>query len=205
MATSDSETVNESSKKSRFRRPAFLVPAAVVVVAAVMVGLALFQPWRLFVDQQVNEALPSEVAATAPEQSPAADAITGASPSPSEAPAAPVVLASGSFISHEHPTTGTVQVLQLPDGSRVLRIEDLNTSNGPDLKVWLTNAPVIEGVAGWGVFDDGQWVDLGALKGNQGSQNYVIPADVDLSGLTSMSIWCDRFNVSFGAASLVAA
>ena len=115
------------------------------------------------------------------------------------------MLSSGSFISHEHPTTGTVQILQLPDGSRVLRIENLNTSNGPDLKVWLTNAPVIEGVAGWGVFDDGQWVDLGALKGNQGSQNYEIPADVDLSGLSSMSIWCDRFNVSFGAASLVAA
>ena len=205
MTTSDSETANEQSGQSRFRRPAFLVPAAVVVVAAVMVGLALFQPWKLFVDQQVNEALPSQAAVGLSEQSPAPGAAPGSTPSPSAVPAAPVVLSSGSFISHEHPTTGTVQILQLPDGSRVLRIENLNTSNGPDLKVWLTNAPVIEGVAGWGVFDDGQWVDLGALKGNQGSQNYEIPADVDLSGLSSMSIWCDRFNVSFGAASLVAA
>lgn len=204
MSPSDSETVKEQARQSRLRRPAFLVPAALAVVAAVMVGLALFQPWRLFVDQQVNEALPSETTVGSQEQAPAG-AAPGSTPAPSVPPAAPAVLASGSFISHEYPTTGTVQILQLPDGSRVLRIENLNTTNGPDLKVWLTNAPVIEGVDGWGVFDDGQWVDLGALKGNQGSQNYEIPADVDLSGLTSMSIWCDRFNVSFGAASLVAA
>jgi hypothetical protein len=84
----------------------------------------------------------------------------------------------------------------------VLRIENLDTSNGPDLKVWLTDAPVIEGEDGWRVFDDGAYVDLGALKGNQGSQNYTIPADVDLSDLTSVAIWCDRFSVSFGAAEL---
>jgi hypothetical protein len=45
-------------------------------------------------------------------------------------------------------------------------------------------------------------VNLGRLKGNQGNQNYRIPADVDLSRYTSVSIWCDRFNVSFGAAEL---
>ena len=68
--------------------------------------------------------------------------------------------------------------------------------------MWLTDAPVIEGTDGWRVFDDGAWVDLGALKGNVGSQNYAIPADVDLAQLTSVSIWCDRFDVSFGAAEL---
>lgn len=84
----------------------------------------------------------------------------------------------------------------------MLRIEDLDTSNGPALRVWVTDAPVVQGREGWFVFDDGRHVDLGALKGNIGSQNYPLPAGVDLAELHSVSIWCDRFNVSFGAAEL---
>jgi hypothetical protein len=120
------------------------------------------------------------------------------------APAAqPVVLSRGDLISHEHATTGSVQLLGMPDGSRVLRVADLQTSNGPLLKVFLTDAPVLPGTDGWGVFDDGRWVDLGELKGNIGSSNYALPVGTDPTGLTSVSIWCDRFNVSFGAAELV--
>ncbi len=183
-------------------RPRVLVPIGLVAAAAAIVGLALFQPWKLFVDAQVDEAFPvaDSIESTAPASSEPNESAT-ASPE-SAAPIEPVLLLDGSFISHEHATTGTAQVFELPDGSRVLRIENLDTSNGPDLKVWLTDAPVIEGVDGWGVFDDGQWIDLGALKGNQGSQNYTIPAEADLSQLTSLSIWCDRFNVSFGAVQL---
>lgn len=168
------------------RRPLVAVPLALVLLAGLGAALAAFQPWRIFVDSVVVEAAPS-------------------APAGADATADPVVLASGSFISHEHETAGTVTVLQLADGSRVLRLEDLSTSNGPDLKVWLTDAPVIEGPDGWRVFDDGAWADLGALKGNVGSQNYAIPADVDLAALTSVSIWCDRFDVSFGAALLAPA
>lgn len=64
------------------------------------------------------------------------------------------------FLSHEHTTTGTVKVVRLADGSRTLRLEGLDTSNGPDL----------------------------------------LPADIDWSTVPSVSVWCDRFDVSFGAA-----
>ncbi|MCI0690182.1 MAG: DM13 domain-containing protein, partial [Sporichthyaceae bacterium] len=77
-----------------------------------------------------------------------------------------------------------------------------DTSNGPDLQVWLTDQPVIPGNAGWFVFDDGRYVQLGPLKANRGNQVYDIPAGTDLTGLTSVSIWCKRFAVSFGAAPL---
>lgn len=167
------------------RRPIVAVPLALVLLTGFGVAMAAFQPWKLFVDSVVVEAAP-----TAPSEAGGGTA------------AEPVVLATGSFISHEHETTGSVSILRLADGSRVLRLEGLSTSNGPDLKVWLTDAPVIEGTDGWRVFDDGAWTDLGALKGNVGSQNYAIPADVDLAQLTSVSIWCDRFDVSFGAAAL---
>lgn len=58
-----------------------------------------------------------------------------------------MTLASGELISHEHATTGTVSLVRLADGSRVVRLEGLDTSNGPDLRVWLTDAPVKEGRA----------------------------------------------------------
>ncbi|MCP2293363.1 DM13 domain-containing protein [Nocardia amikacinitolerans] len=171
-------------------------PIAWVFTALVVVGLGaalvLFQPWRLVTDTTVNEAVP-----TAGPPGGMSGIDTGEQP--------PRTLATGTFISHEHGTSGTVSVLRLADGSRVLRVENLDTSDGPDLHVWLTDAPVLEGRAGWGVFDDGRHVDLGQLKGNKGSQNYAIPADADLAALTSVSIWCDRFNVSFGAAALRAA
>ena len=174
------------------RRPAVLVPVILLGIAVLTAGLLAFQPWRLFTNVTVDEALPTVgVASTA-----SAPAVTPADP------VEPAVLATGEFISHEHGTAGTVRILELEDGSRVLRIENLDTDNGPDLKVWLTDAPVIDGPDGWFVFDDGEYVDLGSLKGNKGSQNYAIPADVDLADLTSVAIWCDRFSVSFGAAEL---
>ncbi|MBH0245198.1 DM13 domain-containing protein, partial [Streptomyces cavourensis] len=125
-------------------------------------------------------------------------------PSP-EPPAGPTTLATGELISHEHHTTGTVKVVLLPDGSRTLRLENLDTSNGPKLQVWITDAPVREGRAGWHVFDDGAYQSLGGLKGNKGDQNYALPDEIDLNRFTSVSIWCARFNVSFGAAELAAA
>jgi hypothetical protein len=183
-----------TASRPLLRRPITWV-ALVVVAVVVAVGLYLFQPWKLFVNQTVDEGLPTATP-------PAAGAPVQAGSEPAAASTEPKVLATGDLITHEHTTTGTVQLLELPDGSKIIRLQDLNTSNGPLLKVFLTDAPVIEGTDGWGVFDDGRYVDLGDLKGNIGSSNYVIPADADIAGLDSVSIWCDRFDVSFGAATL---
>ncbi|MBJ8339338.1 DM13 domain-containing protein [Antrihabitans sp. YC3-6] len=172
-----------TARRPFLKRPIILSVLGVVAVAIAVAAFWL-EPWKLVVDQTVDEALPTV-------------SQTDGRPS-----AEPVVLAAGSFISHEHTTTGSVELLELSDGTRVLRIENLDTSNGPLLKVFLTDAPVVDGTAGWRVFDDGRYEDLGELKGNIGSSNYVVPADVDIDGLTSVSIWCDRFDVSFGAATL---
>ncbi|MEU7395836.1 DM13 domain-containing protein [Streptomyces albogriseolus] len=171
-----------------------------VVVATAGFGLYWFQPWKLWQDQTVEEALPTAQATPGPaEEEQAAEAEPSGAPS---SPAGPRTLAAGELISHEHATSGTVKLVRLDDGSHVVRLENLDTSNGPDLRVWLTDAPVKEGQAGWHVFDDGEYVSLGKLKGNKGSQNYAVPNDVDPSRYTSVSIWCDRFDVSFGAAEL---
>ncbi|WP_418959596.1 DM13 domain-containing protein [Streptomyces tritici] len=170
--------------------------AAAVVVAA---GLVWFKPWALWVDETVNESLPAPSASPAPSAPPSG---TGTTPPAATPPAGPVTVAQGTFISHEHRTQGTAKVVRLADGSHTLRLEGLDTSNGPDLRVWLSDAPVKEGTAGWRVFDDGAYANVAALKGNKGDQNYPLPADLDWSAFRSVSIWCDRFDVSFGAATL---
>lgn len=186
------------------RRPVMWVALAVIVVGAA-VALALFRPWLLLVDATVNEAGPAGVSTPpAPAGKPAAGGPSASASAPETAEPGPLVLSSGSFVSHEHSTSGTAKVIRLADGRRVLRLEDLDTSNGPDLRVWLSDQPVTKGTGGWFVFDDGAYVELGRLKGNKGDQNYAIPADADLGGLTSVSIWCKRFHVSFGAAALKA-
>jgi hypothetical protein len=47
------------------------------------------------------------------------------------------------------------------------------------------------------------YIDLGALKGNIGDQNYVVPDDINLANYGSVVIWCRRFSVNFGSAQLV--
>lgn len=181
-------------------RPVGVVALVLAVVVAVA-GLYWFQPWKLWQDETVDEALPGVEAPATPTTGPA-ESTPPATATPSAPPAGPEMLAGGELISHEHTTTGSARLLRLPDGSYTLRLENLDTSNGPDLRVWLTDAPVKEGKAGWHVFDDGEYVSLGKLKGNKGDQNYALPADVDPADFTSVSIWCDRFDVSFGAAEL---
>jgi hypothetical protein len=190
------------------RKRAWIIAASVIAAVVLAVGLALFKPWLLFVDVRVDEQLPT-VAAPAEPSEPSASG--GSSPSkaptnsaPAEVQARPVQLAHGALISHEHATTGTVRIIRQPDGSRLLTLENLDTSNGPDVHVWLSAADVVEGTAGWFTAGSAEYYDLGLIKGNQGNQVYAIPADVDLSKYRSVDLWCVQFSVSFGAAQLSA-
>ena len=69
--------------------------------------------------------------------------------------------------------------------------------------MWLTDAEVTDD--GWRVFDDGRYIDLGELRGNRGNLVYELPDDLELADYQSVSVWCERFSVSFGAAALVRA
>jgi len=170
------------SRSTKLRLLSVLALAGVLAAGA---GLYLFQPWRLVTDREVQEALPA-VSAPAGESAAAGDRLLG----------------GGAFVSHEHETRGRAELVRLADGRHQLLLRDLDTSDGPDLRVWLTDRAVQPGRAGWDVFDDGRWVELGKLRGNRGNQAYDVPASVDPTGLTSVSIWCKRFAVSFGAAPL---
>jgi len=110
-------------------------------------------------------------------------------------------LYTGKFHGKVHPTEGRATVYQQEDGKLLLRLTGFKTSNGPDVHVIL--------VAVKGRSDDAKFlesnterVELGKLKGNEGDQNYEIPAGTDLGKFTTVSIYCERFNANFGAAPL---
>ena len=110
-------------------------------------------------------------------------------------PTGPVLLSSGSFADADsfHKGSGKAGVYSLEDGSRVLRFENFEVTNGPDLRVLLTSST--------DSVDDG-YVELGKLKGNKGDQNYSIPADVNLDDFGAVVIYCKPFHVIFSTASL---
>lgn len=183
----------------------FAAPVAVAVIAA---GL-WFEPWRLVTSSEIDEPLPGlsgQVVAPpapssqppSPSPSPSREATRQPTEQPAEQPAPEIVeLAAGDFETAEHETSGRARILELADGSRYLRLDDLATSDGPDLDVWITDQP---SGGSWGSYDDGRYVQLGELKATNGDQNYEIPQDADLDGMTSVVIWCVRFDVAFGTA-----
>ena len=85
------------------------------------------------------------------------------------------------------------------DGTRVLRLEDFRTSNGPDVHVYMVAADDAKDIA---TVQRAGFVDLGVIKGNIGDQNYRLPHDLDLAKYRAVSIWCKRFSANFGAAAL---
>ena len=184
-------------------------PAARVVIAiGLLVGLAaawyLISP--LFVTTEVNDDFPMAATAEIPddmtieevelEMEDAADEpkVEMAEPMPDPGPTA---LASGDFsgVDSFHQGSGVATVYRLEDGSRVLRLEDFDVTNGPDLHVLLSTSADPEA-------ELGDYVDLGSLKGNVGNQNYEIADDADLTGYVSVVIYCQPFHVVFATAPL---
>jgi hypothetical protein len=90
-----------------------------------------------------------------------------------------------------HKAEGVAKVVNLTDGKTFLRLENLKTTNGPDLYVYLSTDK--------GVSD---FVNLGRLKGNIGNQNYEIPAGTDLAKYDTALIWCKAFSTLFGSVKL---
>lgn len=113
---------------------------------------------------------------------------------PSSSTAGTQTIANGSFESYAHETVGKAEILNVGD-KKVLRLSGFKTSNGPDVHVLLVKGhdPKATG--------NGP-IDLGSIKGNEGDQNYDLPANYDAATYGAVTIWCKRFDVSFGGADL---
>jgi len=169
------------------------------------VGWWFFSP--TFIDNQVNEALPTAVVVENPTSAPVENTATEVAPQPvqeqptqeTSSSSSEQVLAKGSFYNLVYLSSGEALVYQLADGSRILRFQNFSVDNGPDLYVYLVPIDPVPSDSGSEIAGS---YNLGRLKGNVGDQNYEIPADLDLSQYKSVVIWCQAFAVPFSAAPL---
>ncbi len=145
---------------------------SIVVVAALIFGYWTISP--LFIDKKVSEDLPQSLQTRATST-------------------APQAAFSGSFTGFDkvHYGSGDVTVYKTEEGY-VIRFEDnFNVANGPDLFV--------------GLGKDGEYkkeAQLENLKGNIGSQNYLLPEGINLEDYNEVWIWCRAFSVGFAKAEL---
>lgn len=172
----------------RRRREMWPAPAAFVVTAA---AAGIYLGSQTLIDKRVDEDV---VTARRPAR-PAARARANRRPKRRPAPAN-VLLAKGSFGSLEHETTGVAQAIEVRRGRRVLTLTHFQTSNGPDLRVYLSAGTVSQGSSGEA------FRELGKLKGNTGDQQYEIPHGLDLGRFSTVLIWCRAFSAGFGTAPL---
>jgi Electron transfer DM13 len=184
----------------------------IIAIASVIVlgWMSWYLASPLFIDEVVDEefpiAAPGEEAlaqvsekdeAVAAEEMPEQKM---AEPMPETEADTPTLIGQGQFQDGDsfHKGSGTAIIYQVPEGEHLLRFENFSATNGPDLHVLLVEhaspASRDEIMAGY--------LDLGALKGNIGNQNYEIPAGTDLSKYKSVVIYCMPFHVIFATASL---
>lgn len=146
-------------------------------VPALVVVWWAFRPEKLLINEKVSEAAPAALSSE------------------------PEPLYTGKLEGKIHQTSGRATIYKSKDGKEYLRFSDFTTSNGPDVHVVLVRAEdkaleqeIVQG--------DLEHVELGSLKGNQGDQNYDLPASVDLNQYQAVAIYCERFHAIFGVARL---
>lgn len=190
------------------------------IIGTPILALLLFIAWDLgsplFINKTVEEEFPFASAAVMPEGVEMEDAemamevmsrvnMTAMESMPAmmiETTGGPERLKSGMFSDRDriHKGSGEAILYRAEDGSHLLRLENLNVTNGPDLHVLLSphpNPDNREEVKAPGYFS------LGPLKGNRGNQNYPIPADEDPTAIGSVIIYCVPFQVIFTIAPLM--
>ncbi len=154
----------------------------VIVLIMIFVLWYLFRPERIFISKTVDEEFPGTTAVET-----------------TQSENEPRLLYNGSFHGVAHETKGAASIYQLPDGKQVLRFTEFETSNGPDVQVYLVAA---EDANDNDTVKNAGFIHLAALKGNVGDQNYDLPSDIDYNKYKAVTIWCRRFGVNFGTAPL---
>lgn len=91
-----------------------------------------------------------------------------------------------------HHASGTAKIITVGD-KQYLRFENFEVTNGPDLRVYLTNGGDVK-----------TGLHLEKLKGSRGDQNYSL-ANIDAAKYDTVVVYCQPFGVHFGQAKLAAA
>jgi hypothetical protein len=97
----------------------------------------------------------------------------------------------GDFVNSAHSTKGIASIDQ---GETTLTLTNFKTDNGPDLNIYI--ASNLNAVTS-------DYIDLGDIKGLNGTYTYKLPDGKDYTAYKYIIIWCVDFDVNFGYAELV--
>lgn len=145
----------------------------ILAVGIIVLGVGVYYGRFLFIKRVVNEEIPESMKGSFR------------------------TVREGEFqkIDFIHKASGKAMVLEGTDGKRIVRFDQFEVTNGPDLYVYLVKNPTPTDKASLGKF-----LNLGKLKGTTGSQNYEIPPGAD--GYDTIVIWCQQFGVLFSYAAM---
>lgn len=174
------------------------------VLITILVALAgLFAWWTLsplFIDVEVHDELPTNT--LPPDQNaPEEEKLTGPElESTNDSIARDTALTELPETSTErlypiahtpgHSATGNIRVVETPE-EKIIRYEDYDGTNGPDLKIYLSKD-----------LDANDFIDLGPSRANKGNVNYSVPLDVDIDAYQYVLTWCEAFGVLFDYAKI---
>lgn len=105
---------------------------------------------------------------------------------------AAVLIYQGSFVNGPYGNVmGAAKVFKNEDNTFEVKLDEFNTSNGPDLYVYLSQEamPV-------------NFISLGKLRSTNGNQIYSIPDSPDFSVYKFICIHCKEYNHLFGYAEI---
>jgi len=102
------------------------------------------------------------------------------------------VVAAGELMDRVHPTSGRVEVIEDVDAETAsLVLTDLLSDDGPALFVYLATDETAT-----------DFIDLGPLGATSGTLTYEIPGGSYDADYDHVLIWCERFSILFGSATL---
>ncbi len=107
-----------------------------------------------------------------------------------ELPDLPKVIMQGNFAPQAHEVQGKALLIQDQD-SQILRFEDFETVNGPNLHIYLSSS-----------LDASDYIDLGEIKATKGNVNYKLADNIDTTKYDKVLVWCVPFKVLFSYAEL---
>lgn len=106
---------------------------------------------------------------------------------------------SGDFIKKSKKLKGSWSVVERDGKTFIVFADDFRAAKGPDLKIFLSPKSVADATGKNAV--DGS-LNIGELKKTKGTQEYEVPAGVDLSAYGSVLVHCEAYSVLWGGGNL---
>jgi len=100
------------------------------------------------------------------------------------------IIAEGNFQAQAHEVKGRARLIR-HDDKTILRFEDFETINGPDLHIYLSQD-----------LGTADFVDLGKIRATKGNVNYTVDPSIDTTKYRNVLVWCEPFSVLFSYAEL---